>query len=227
MTGREENPLRVLVVALSAGRRADLAEMAVKVTRARAATSPVISLDQIRQMEADLVVIDVDSPQMAAATLRLLEAAPAGVIALIENPEPHWAAAAIAAGVVAILSREVMADELKLAFMASEAGLVLLHPSSVQHPVLRSLAFDHHGDTDRKNVGYRKDGSDPMEMLTPREHEILRLVSSGLGNREIAKRLAISEHTVKFHVSSILGKLGADSRTEAVSQGIRKGLIPM
>jgi DNA-binding NarL/FixJ family response regulator len=66
-----------------------------------------------------------------------------------------------------------------------------------------------------------------MEMLTPREHEILRLVSSGLGNREIAKRLAISEHTVKFHVSSILGKLGADSRTEAVSQGIRKGLIPM
>ena len=66
---------------------------------------------------------------------------------------------------------------------------------------------------------------DHYESLTPREEEVLALVRDGLGNKEIAGRLNISEHTVKFHISSILGKLGAGSRTEAVSQGIRKGLI--
>jgi DNA-binding NarL/FixJ family response regulator len=227
MTVREENPLRVLVVASAAGRRADLAEMAVKAAPARATTSPAISPDRIRQMDADVVMVDIDSPRMAAATLRLLQAAPAGVIALAENAEPRWTAAALAAGIVAILSREVMADELKLAFMAADAGLVLLHPSSIQHPALRFPDFDDQEDIGHKNTAYREDGSATMEALTPREHEVLRLLSSGLGNREIAQRLAISEHTVKFHVSSVLGKLGAGSRTEAVTQGIRKGLIPM
>ena len=63
------------------------------------------------------------------------------------------------------------------------------------------------------------------EALTPRESEVLQMLASGLGNKEIAAKLAISEHTVKFHVASILGKLGASSRTEAVSLGIRRGLV--
>jgi DNA-binding NarL/FixJ family response regulator len=66
-----------------------------------------------------------------------------------------------------------------------------------------------------------------IEDLTAREFEVLRLVSMGLGNKEIAARLAISEHTAKFHISSILSKLHAASRTEAVSLGIRRGLIPI
>jgi DNA-binding NarL/FixJ family response regulator len=63
------------------------------------------------------------------------------------------------------------------------------------------------------------------EALTPRESEVLQMLASGLANKEIAARLTISEHTVKFHVASILGKLGAGSRTEAVSLGIRRGLV--
>ena len=63
------------------------------------------------------------------------------------------------------------------------------------------------------------------EPLTPREREVLRLLASGLGNKEIAAKLKISEHTAKFHVASILGKLGAASRAEAVSIGMRDGLI--
>ena len=63
------------------------------------------------------------------------------------------------------------------------------------------------------------------EPLTPREREVLQMISAGLGNKEIAGRLSISDHTVKFHVASILGKLGASSRTEAVSNGIRHGLV--
>jgi two-component system, NarL family, response regulator YdfI len=65
------------------------------------------------------------------------------------------------------------------------------------------------------------------ESLTPRESEVLALLADGLGNREIASRLGISEHTIKFHIRSILGKLGASSRTEAVSRGLRSGLIEL
>ena len=64
-----------------------------------------------------------------------------------------------------------------------------------------------------------------VEPLTPREHEVLGLVADGLRNREIAIRLRISEHTVKFHLASIFGKLGGTSRTEVVRKALRLGLI--
>lgn len=64
-----------------------------------------------------------------------------------------------------------------------------------------------------------------VEPLTPRERTVLALVADGLGNREIGHELEISEHTVKFHLASIFGKLGASSRTEAVRRGLRLGLI--
>jgi DNA-binding NarL/FixJ family response regulator len=65
----------------------------------------------------------------------------------------------------------------------------------------------------------------PAEHLTAREVEVLRLVALGRGNKEVAAQLNVSEHTVKFHVSSVLGKLGARSRTEAVTIGILRGLV--
>lgn len=65
------------------------------------------------------------------------------------------------------------------------------------------------------------------EALTPREAEVLQLLADGSGNREIAARLGISEHTIKFHIRSILGKLGAASRTDAVARGLRSGLIEL
>jgi DNA-binding NarL/FixJ family response regulator len=63
--------------------------------------------------------------------------------------------------------------------------------------------------------------------LTPRELEVLRLVARGLSNKEIAEALALSTHTVKYHLAAVLAKLGVRSRTEAVSLGIRKGLVPL
>ena len=66
-----------------------------------------------------------------------------------------------------------------------------------------------------------------VEELTSRESEVLRLLAEGLGNREIAVKLNISEHTIKFHIHSILGKLGVASRTEAVTRGLRSGLIEL
>jgi DNA-binding NarL/FixJ family response regulator len=65
----------------------------------------------------------------------------------------------------------------------------------------------------------------PFEGLTPREHEVLTLLADGLPNRDIAARLGVSEHTVKFHLGAIFGKLGASTRTEAVQKGLRSGVI--
>lgn len=65
----------------------------------------------------------------------------------------------------------------------------------------------------------------PPETLTPREHEVLASAAEGLGNRAIGERLGISEHTVKFHLASIYGKLGVGNRTEAVQHALRTGLL--
>jgi two-component system, NarL family, nitrate/nitrite response regulator NarL len=66
-----------------------------------------------------------------------------------------------------------------------------------------------------------------LDPLTPREQEVLELLAEGLSNQSIAARLAISGHTVKFHVSSICAKLGADNRTDAVRRAVRQGLITL
>jgi DNA-binding NarL/FixJ family response regulator len=73
----------------------------------------------------------------------------------------------------------------------------------------------------------RRDETDepPVEALTPREHDVLRLLAEGAGNRAIAERLGISDHTVKFHLTAIFGKLGATTRTAAVRQALRLGWI--
>ncbi|HEY6270899.1 MAG TPA: response regulator transcription factor [Terriglobales bacterium] len=141
------------------------------------------------------------------------EPASAGVVALIDDPDRRWVQAALRAGVNAIISREPSADELHVALAAADAGMVLLDPSSARGLAPADI--------------YPSEFGPYMEPLTPREFEVLRLLSDGLGNKEIASRLAISEHTAKFHISSILGKLSATSRTEAVSLGIRRGLIPI
>jgi DNA-binding NarL/FixJ family response regulator len=70
--------------------------------------------------------------------------------------------------------------------------------------------------------GVAEPGTEP---LTPREIEVLRMLAEGDANKAIAWKLGISEHTVKFHVSSIMSKLGAASRTEAAATGIRQGLV--
>jgi DNA-binding CsgD family transcriptional regulator len=88
---------------------------------------------------------------------------------------------------------------------------------------------DRAGSADDSRRGAREviDDDGPREVLTPREQEVLALLAEGAGNREIAQRLGVTEHTVKFHLGAIFGKLGASTRTEAVRRALRWGWIDL
>jgi DNA-binding NarL/FixJ family response regulator len=113
-----------------------------------------------------------------------------------------------------IVSPEAGAGELQAAVRAAAQGLVVL-PLSLAGRLTGGLPHTP------------PPVEAPAEPLTARETEVLALLSQGLSNKLIARRLQISEHTVKFHVASIFTKLGAASRTEAVSRGARSGLITL
>jgi DNA-binding NarL/FixJ family response regulator len=115
----------------------------------------------------------------------------------------------------AILSRDSDPDDIISAILAAHDGLVLLGA-----PAAESLAAVYDDRALEVETGL-------SEEITSRETDVLRMVAEGLVNKDIATRLGISEHTVKFHISSILDKLGASTRTEAVALGIRRGLIPI
>jgi two-component system, NarL family, response regulator YdfI len=210
--------LHILLVAASPARRlwlSDLVRASFTREAVKVVTSAGLSREILGQAAAHILLVDVVAPAAAASMVEVLRDSPGAVgsVALLDDPDPRWVGSALEAGVNAIIPRDTNPEDLHLAIGAAEAGLVLLHPSSVRNLAARRLqppAFDH-----------------DVEQLTAREREVLRLISEGLGNKEIAARLAISEHTAKFHISSILGKLSVASRTEAVSQGIKKGLIPI
>ena len=118
-------------------------------------------------------------------------------------------------GAAAALRARIAADpHLEIVDLAEQAEAALSLPA---------FAHDHDDGLRRGRPG--RDYPEPVEALTTREHEVLALVADGLSNRDIAGRLAISEHTVKFHLASIFGKLGVSTRTEAVQRGLRLGVI--
>ena len=134
------------------------------------------------------------------------------VLLLLEQATQNKVNRAIQLGIRGVLPADVAAVQLISAVVAVAKGLVVLQPGEL------ALAA---ASTRTRNG----EAAELFEPLTPREKEVLQMLASGLGNKQIAAHLKISEHTAKFHVASILGKLGASSRTEAVSLGLRRGLI--
>jgi DNA-binding NarL/FixJ family response regulator len=134
------------------------------------------------------------------------------IVMLIANRARSELRHTLQAGVHAILLADSTPREIFSALEAAAAGLAVISPEVLDSllPAPREAVPDY------LPLG---------EPLTARESEILSLLADGAGNKEIASKLRISEHTVKFHVSSILAKLGAATRTEAVSRGYKEGLI--
>ena len=169
----------------------------------------------VRNLDPDVLVLDIDEYESdSGKSIALLtQFAETVTIVLAADPSTSWIRQALQAGVRGLLPYGVSGEELAAAARAVASGLVALSPEFSERISPPPL----HPDPDELQV--------PAESLTAREHEVLAMLAEGLLNKEIADRLRISEHTVKFHISSIMGKLGASSRTEAVTRGIRRGLV--
>ena len=168
--------------------------------------------DEIDIYRPDVIIWDLgwEADEAIANLAELavdLEPGEPAIVALL--PDPELAGAAWSAGARGLLFREVTRERLIAAVTSAAAGLTSLEPGLLED-VLPAPSLED---------------ARPVEPLTPRELEVLQLLAEGLANRGIAQRLEISEHTVKFHVTAIMGKLGAQSRTEAVVRATRLGLI--
>ena len=176
--------------------------------------------DHVIELAPDVVLLDAPEGDPVPA-LRGLAALPhPPPVVLLGGAGGVPSAAALRAGVRAALPLEATGVEIAAAVEAAAAGLVALRPESVGD--LRRLGAAGSAATREASARAGDLGQQP---LTARETEILGMIAEGLGNKLIAARLGISGHTVKFHVASIFAKLGAGSRTEAVTIGLRRGLI--
>jgi NarL family two-component system response regulator YdfI len=154
-------------------------------------------------LSGDVLLLEIDD--LHDQDWRALAELPIPVLLLVREVDPALVSSALRAGVRGAILDDATPQEIEGAVQAISAGLVVTAPEFLQDPIAAA--------------------GDLPDPLSERELEVLDLVAEGLSNKLIAHRLSISEHTVKTHVASIFGKLGASSRTEAVSQAIRRGLV--
>ncbi len=209
--------MRVFVIAESARRREMLSALLSSrgVDVVGSASELQTAEDELPDEEVDVVLVDAagEPVEELVESLRgeewLRESA---TILLTQSAETTWTTQALRAGVRGILPANVGPELLVAALAAVGQGLVVLHPERMV-----GARTSHVAETE--------EAAEMLEALTSREKEVLRMLAEGLGNKQIAARLEISEHTAKFHVASIFGKLGVSSRAEAVTIGMRRGLI--
>lgn len=158
----------------------------------------------IVESDADIVVIDVPTEIAGTTELEGIDA-PLAVI-LVDEPRERFLRRALGAGVRVVLTRDATRAELQASIDAAELGMTVLGSDA--------------------RLSLRESERAPSDIaLTDRESEVLALLASGASNKAIGARLHISDHTVKFHVAAILAKLGASTRAEAVTIGVRNGLL--
>jgi DNA-binding NarL/FixJ family response regulator len=211
--------VRVAVIAASSQVRASLQTLvAANPTLAflGSAADAETLVDCLAGLVPDVVVADIE-PHASDALKTLFELGhtPPALVLLIDAPDSDLILDALPADAVAILPRNAIPAEIVVSIEAVAAGLCVLSPEILA----RLLAG--------RKPSRRTASGEPFEALTLREIEVLAMLADGLGNKEIARQLDISENTVKFHLSSIFGKLGATNRTEAVMLGMRYGFVMM
>jgi len=197
---------RAVVVASSAIVRAGLEALLTK-TGVIEVIGNVAHWSEYTGEEPDVVIVDLEPGAEEFPSDAADHGPVPAVVVLADDPRQPWLAEALRSGVRAVLPRQSGASQIVAAVDAVMAGLVVFQP----------------GDLDGILVNPRP--ARMVEPLTPREIEVLGMLAEGQSNKAIAHALGISEHTVKFHVNSIMTKLNAGSRTEAVTLGIRQGLI--
>ncbi len=173
-------------------------------------TAEAASLAEAGQLSAAADVILLADPTVES--MRGARDWPAAALLVLSDDAGVARALAGAGGVWGMLPISSNEEQLSAAIHALAEGLWVA-PPALMRGLWRSPDYS------------AADDSGPVETLTGRELEVLQLMAGGLANKQIAARLGISEHTVKFHLSSIYAKLGAASRTEAVTIGTRRGLI--
>jgi DNA-binding NarL/FixJ family response regulator len=205
-------PTRVLLVADGDMLAAKIEAMLRDDHRVRVLVGSPRALSRLIEDHDPAIVILASTAARAAAALGTVGDLPhmPPVLLLVEETHAAWTPGMRRAGVRAVLDHDATVGEISAAISATTAGLITLHPDVFRAP---SPATAVEAGEDRT--------------LTPRELEILEMMAEGISNQVIAHRLHISTYTVKFHVASILAKLRAGSRTEAVTLGVRRGLISL
>lgn len=207
---------RVLVVASSPAVRVGLAAVLAGqpgLTVLESGGHPSSLADTIEGIDADVVVLALEPGETSSLPFRASPDSAGrfpGILILGDEPTSAWAPRAIRSGARGALARTATTDQIIGAVMAVAAGLIVREPvpsAAAAQPVTSALL------------------ARSVPPLTPREVEILGLFAEGLGNKTIAARLGISEHTVKSHVTSLFAKLDVSTRAEAVASAARMGLI--
>lgn len=206
----DERPLIVLAAAAYPAVRAGLISLLANGTGLSPVPFTGVSGDRFDETAPDVIVVELSGD--SEAMLEDLELRFRGAPMVLLGSEPRASGPGVGAGPVAYLPSTVDGPALIASVRAVSAGLVVLAPEYA------GAMFQAH-PLSPMAIGL------PGETLTPREREVLELVASGLPNKAIARELGITEHTVKFHVGSVLDKLGAGSRTEAVTIATRRGIL--
>ena len=180
-------------------------------------------LKAIDNLPPDVAIVDIDGPSESGLELarKIRQRSPnIGVIVLTSNPDDNQLFLALKAQAVAYLSKEVTAEQLVDTVRRVARG---------EHPINESLTtrpkVAEHVLQQFQELSSRTEAEAFISPLTPREIEILQYIAQGYLNKQIAAELGISEQTIKNHVTSILRKLNANARTEAVVVAIKQGLI--
>ncbi len=172
----------------------------------------------VEDLAPDVVLLDVAMPGLSgidAARMIKSRSPRTGIIMLTVHADEEYLFEAIKAGAMGYLLKDCTPDDLIRAIRVVHGGEGLLAPTMAAK-VMREFA----------RTRERADLADVHLPLTPREVEILQHVAAGLANKEIARRLSISERTVKNHLSNIMEKLHVNSRTQAAVYALRRGLVP-
>lgn len=187
-------------------------------------------IDSILAADPDVVLLDVQILERDGWELigDLRKAAPRLVTLIISDaPTDRRVGLALELGAHGYLLRDSSAQEMAFAIRAANKGTFVLHPSAVESLIdsRHSINLDMVDAADSIETQTRNRSL--IEPLSQRELDVLRLMTRGLSNKRIASELFITEHTVKFHIRSILGKLGATNRTEAVTLSLQRGLVTL